>query len=169
MSTLIIFWSRKFPEWIASLKPFLLHNLVWTFLSFPGCEHGEGEGCRAACPWLGKPTMFLSSGKKEDHGGKVHVMSRTSCMVFYPCSLRNLLICRQELTVQPGNHHHLLRATFCFRLQEERETQESTCLMSHRLAQVMVWNRSAWSNTGHTENLQVITQNDYSERELASK
>lgn len=47
-------------------------------------------------------------------------------MVFYPCSLRNLLIGWQELRVQPGSHHHLLRATSCFRFQEEPEAQEST-------------------------------------------
>lgn len=49
-------------------------------------------------------------------------------MVFYPCSPSSLG--RQELTGQPGSHHHSPRATSCFRLQEEPETQESTSHVS---------------------------------------
>lgn len=59
-----------------------------------------------------------------------------------------------------------VRATSYFTSKESTKSSKAHALS---LTKVTIWNKSAWSNTDHIEDLQVITHNDYSERELAPK
>lgn len=136
------------------------------FSLFPWLCPWRGLGMQGSLPRVRKANLVSDQCQQAPEEREIapHPMKRTPCMVFYPCSPWNLLACGREHRPKPGGHQQLVQHNFL--LQTPRWIWNTA---RHRLTQVTVWNKSAWSNTDHVEDLQVITHNDYSERQLASK
>lgn len=130
----------------------------------------RGWGMQGSLPIVGNANLVSEQRQKERPWGKIVPMFWTGAHAWY------FTLAHQAASWSAGRSSQGSQGVIITRPEQllasdskKNLKHRKARLMSLRPAQVMVWNKSAWSNAGHTENLQVIIHNDYSERELASK